>query len=73
MLEVPDVGFIRPCGGFLRGFITAWTGVVVGVMLVVCSVSVFLSMCLFVLYFTVLLNCLSHAFALSVAEVKVFA
>ena len=34
---------------FLLCFIAAWTWVVVGVMLVVCSLSVFLSMCLFVL------------------------
>ena len=33
---------------FLLCFIAAWT-VVVGVMLVVCSLSVFLSMCLFVM------------------------
>ena len=58
MLEVPDVDFIRSCGLlFLRCFIA----VVVSVMLVVCSLSVFLSMCLFVLcvlYFTMLVNCL---------------
>ena len=34
---------------FLICFIAAWTCVVVSVMLVVCSLSVFLSMCLFVL------------------------
>ena len=33
---------------FLLCFIVAWTCVVVNVMLVVCSLSVFLSMCLFV-------------------------
>ena len=33
---------------FLFCFIAAWTCVVVGVMLVVCSFSVFLSMCLLV-------------------------
>ena len=34
---------------FLLCFISAWTCIVVSVMLVVCSLSVFLSMCLFVL------------------------
>ena len=34
---------------FLLCFIADWTYVVVSVMLVVCSLSVFLSMCLFVL------------------------
>ena len=33
---------------FLICFIATWTCVVVSVMLVVCSLSVFLSMCLFV-------------------------
>ena len=33
---------------FLLCFITAWNCVVVSVMLIVCSLSVFLSMCLFV-------------------------
>ena len=49
--------------------------VVVSVMLVVCSFSVFLSMCLFilcVLYLTVLVNCLLNAFAICVGEVNVF-
>ena len=47
----------------------------VSVRLVVCSLSVFLSMCLFVLCvlcLTVLLNCLLNAFAISVGEVSVF-
>ena len=45
-VEVPDVDFIRPYGVvlFLLCFIVAWTCVVVSVMLVVCSLSVFLSM-----------------------------
>ena len=77
MLEVPDVDFIRPCGVtlFLLCFIAAWTCVVVGVMLVVCSLSVFISMCLFVLCvlcLTVLVNCLLNAFAICVGEVNVF-
>ena len=38
---------------FLPCFIAAWTCVVVSVMLVVCSLSVFLSMCLLVLCFCV--------------------
>ena len=45
------------------------------VMLVVCSLSVFLSMCLFVLCvlcLTVLVNCLLNAFAICVGEVSVF-
>ena len=44
-------------------------------MLVVCSLSVFLSMCLFVLCvlcLTVLVNCLLNAFAICVGEVSVF-
>ena len=40
MLEVPDIDFIRPCGVVV---FAAWTCVVVSVMLVVCSLSVFLS------------------------------
>ena len=60
---------------FFLCFIAAWTCVVVCVMLVVCSLSVFLSMCLFVLCvscFTVLVNCLLNAFAICVCEVNVF-
>ena len=44
-------------------------------MLVICSFSVFLSMCLFVLCvlcLTVLVNCLLNAFAICVGEVNVF-
>ena len=57
---------------FLLCFIAAWICVVVSVMLVVCSLSVFLSMCLCVLCvlcLTVLVNCLLNAF---VDEVNVF-
>ena len=60
---------------FLLCFIAAWTCVVVSVMLVVCSFSVFLSMCLFVLCvlcLNVLLNCLLNAFDICVGEVTVF-
>ena len=60
---------------FLLCFIAAWTCVVVSVMLVVCSLSVFLSICLFVLCvfcLTVLVNCLLNAFAICVGEVYVF-
>ena len=56
-------------------FIAAWTCVVLSVMLVVCSLSVFLSMCLFVLCvlcLTVLGNCLFNAFTIYVGEVNVF-
>ena len=49
MLEVPDIDFIGPCGVVFALFIAAWTCVVVSVILVVCSVSIFLSMCMFVL------------------------
>ena len=38
-------------------------------MLVVCSLSVFLSICLLVLCLTVLVNCLLNAFAICVGEV----
>ena len=60
---------------FLLCFIATWTCVVVSVMLVVCSLSVFLGMCLFVLCvlcLTVLVNCLLNAFAICVGEVRVF-
>ena len=60
---------------FLLCFIAAWTCVVVSVMWVVCSLSVFLSMCLLVLCvlcLTVLMNCLLNAFAICVGEVNVF-
>ena len=60
---------------FLLCFMAAWTWVVVSVRLVVCSLSVFLSMCLFVLCIlclTVLVNCLLNAFAICVGEVNVF-
>ena len=56
-------------------FIATWTCVVVSGMLVVCSLSVFMSMCLFalcVLCLTVLVNCLLNAFAICVGEVSVF-
>ena len=56
---------------FLLCCIAAWTCV----MLVVCSLSVFLSMCLFVLCglcLTVLVNCLLNAFAICVGEVIAF-
>ena len=50
---------------FLLCFIATWTCTVVSVMLIVCSLSVFLSMCLFVvcvLCLTVLMKCLLNAF-----------
>ena len=59
---------------FLFCFIAAWTCVVVNVMLVVGSLSVFLSMCLFVLCvlcLPVLVNCLLNGFAICVGEVNV--
>ena len=57
---------------FLLCFIAAWTCVVVSIMLVVCSLSVFLYMCLLVLCLTVLVNCLLNAFVICVGEVSVF-
>ena len=60
---------------FLLCFIAAWTCVGVSVMLVVCSFSVFLSMCLLVLCLlclTILVNCLLNAFSICVGEVTVF-
>ena len=60
---------------FLLCFIATWTCVVVNVMLVVCSLSVFLSIYLFVLCvlcLTVLVNRLLNAFAVCVGEVSVF-
>ena len=56
---------------FLLCFIATWNCV----MFVVCSLSVFLSICLFilcVLCLTVLVNCLLNAFAICVGEVSVF-
>ena len=60
---------------FMLCFIADWTCVVVSVMLVVCSLSVFLSLCLFVLCvlcLNVWVNCLLNAFAICVGEVNVF-
>ena len=60
---------------FLLCFIATWTCVVVSIMLIVCSLSVFLSMCLFVLCvlcLIVLVNCLLSAFAICVVDVSVF-
>ena len=59
---------------FLLCFIAISTCVVVSVMLVVCSLSVFLSMFLFVvciLCLTVLVNCLLNVFAICVGEVSI--
>ena len=60
---------------FLLCFITAWSCVVVSVILVVCRFCVFLYLCLFmlcVLCLTVLVNCLLNDFAICVSEVNVF-
>ena len=60
---------------FLQCFVSAWTCFLVSVMLVVCSLSVFLSMRLFVLCvlcLTVLVNFLLNAFAICVGELTVF-
>ena len=74
MLEVPDVDIVRPCGVVvLLCFIATWTCDVVSVMFVVCSLSVFLSMCLFVLCvlcLTVFLKCSLNA--ICVGEVSIF-
>ena len=73
MFEVPDVDFIMPCGVVVYAmFYCRLCCVVVSVRLVVCSLSVFLSMCLFVLSLTVLVNWLLNAFAICVGEVTVF-
>ena len=48
MLEVSDLDFIRPCGVVVFAMFY-WTCVVVSVMLDVCSLSVFIYMCLLVL------------------------
>ena len=55
-------------------FIASWTCVVVSVIVVVCSLSVFLSKCMFVLYvlcLTVLENRLLNAFTICVGDVIV--
>ena len=57
---------------FLLCFIAAWTCNVVSVRLVVFSLSVFLSRCMFVLCLTVLVNCLLNAFAIRVGDVTIF-
>ena len=60
---------------FLLCFIATWTCVALSLMLVVCNLSVFLSMCLLVLCvlcLTVLANCLLNAFVICVVEVSVF-
>ena len=70
MLKVPDVDFIRPCAVVVFAMFYCRLDLV-SVMLVVCSLSVFLSMCLFVLcvlYLTVLVNCLLNEFAICVGE-----
>ena len=72
MLEVHDVDFIMPCGVVV--FALLYCRVVVSVMLVVCSLSVFLYMCLLVLCvlcLTVLMNCLLNAFVVCVCEVNI--
>ena len=75
MLEVPDIYFIRPCVVVVFAlFYCPWTCVVVSVMLVVRSFSVFLSMFLFVvcvLCLTVFVNCLLNAFTICMGEVNV--
>ena len=65
--------FIRPCGVVVFTLFYCHLAVV-SVMLVICSLSVFLSMCLFVLCvlcLTILVNCLLNAFAICVGEVGV--
>ena len=60
---------------FLLCFIATWTSVVVRVILVVCSLGVFLSIYLFilcVLCLTVLANCFLNTFTICVDEVNVF-
>ena len=76
VLCVSDVDFIGPCGVVVFAmFFAAWTCVVVSVMLVVCSLSVLLSMCLLVLCvlcLTVLVNRLLNEPAICVGDVIVF-
>ena len=68
--------FIRPCGVvFLLSLFASWTCVIGSVIVVVCSLCVFLCRCRFVLCvlcMTVLMNCLLNAFANCVGEVTVF-
>ena len=73
MLEVFDVTLSGPVELLvLLCFISAWTCVVMSVILVVCRLCVFLSMCLFVLCLTVLVNYLLNAFYICVGEENVF-
>ena len=77
MSGVPDVDFIMPSRVVVFALFYYWTltCLVVIVIVFVCSLCVFLSMCLFVLgvlCLTVLVNCLLNAFAICVGEVNVF-
>ena len=52
VLDVPDVDFIWPCEVVVFAlFYATWTYIMVNVSLVVCSLSVFLSMCLFFVFY----------------------
>ena len=65
---MPDVDFIRPCAVVaLICFIKFWRCVVVSVIVVVCSIYLFLFMCPVVIF----MNFLLKAFALYVGEVIV--
>ena len=75
MFEVPAVDFISSWGvvDFVL-FIVSWTCVVLSVIVVVSTLCVFFSMCLFVFYdlcLTVLWNCWLNASAICVSEVIV--
>ena len=60
---------------FLLCFIASWICVVVSVVVVVCSLCIFLSKCpfvLFVFFMTVLMTCLLNKFVIFVGDVIVF-
>ena len=69
------VRYASPSGVVVFAFFAAWTCVVVSVILVVCGLSVFLYMCLFVfcvLCVTVLVSCFLNMCVICVGEVNVF-
>ena len=76
VLEVPDVDIIMPCGVVVFVLCYCYLDLYCGECYVGClQLSVFLSMCLFVLCvlsLTVLVNCLLNAFAICVGEVSGF-
>ena len=75
VLEVPDIDFIRPCGVVVFALFYCSLDMCCVCYVGCLQLSVFISMCLFVLCvlcLTVLVNCLLNVFAICVGEVHVF-